>query len=95
MAPARPVVVTDQVDRPQPRRDVNAGGGMSVVVGRVREDSLLDVRLVVMGHNTVRGAAGGSILNAELCIIGAPPMPSGMLPAMADERFVAVAGRSS
>ena len=94
-APARPIVVTDQTDRPQPRRDVNAGGGMSVVVGRVREDSLLDVRLVVMGHNTIRGAAGGSILNAELCLLGAPPMPSGIMPAMADERFAAGAGRGS
>jgi hypothetical protein len=47
------------------------GGGMSVVVGRVREDAVLDVRLVAMGHNTIRGAAGGSILNAELLCCGA------------------------
>jgi aspartate-semialdehyde dehydrogenase len=78
-APARPVVVTDAPDRPQPRRDVNTGRGMSVVVGRVREDPLLDVKLVVMGHNTIRGAAGGSILNAELCVLGAPPVPPGLL----------------
>jgi aspartate-semialdehyde dehydrogenase len=64
--PERPVVVSDAPDRPQPRRDVHAGGGMSVVVGRIRPDALLDLRLVVMGHNTVRGAAGGSIANAEL-----------------------------
>ena len=94
-APARPIVVTNQPDRPQPRRDVNAGGGMSVVVGRVREDSLLDVRLVVMGHNTIRGAAGGSILNAELCLLGAPPMPSGMLPALADSGLAVGAGTGS
>jgi aspartate-semialdehyde dehydrogenase len=80
-APARPIVVTDAPDRPQPRRDVMAGDGMSVVVGRLREDPLLDVKFVVMGHNTIRGAAGGSILNAELCVLGAPPAPSGILPA--------------
>lgn len=67
-APARPVVVTRECDRPQPRRDVNAGGGMTVVVGRVRADPLLDLRLVAMGHNTIRGAAGASILNAELLV---------------------------
>jgi aspartate-semialdehyde dehydrogenase len=65
-APAKPVIVTIERDRPQPRRDVNAGNGMSVVVGRVRADPMLDLRLVAMGHNTVRGAAGASILNAEL-----------------------------
>jgi aspartate-semialdehyde dehydrogenase len=74
-APAAPVIVTDAPDRPQPRRDVMAGAGMSVVVGRVREDALLDVKCVVMGHNTIRGAAGGSILNAELCVLGAPGVP--------------------
>jgi aspartate-semialdehyde dehydrogenase len=65
-APDRPLVLTDEPDRPQPRRDVRAGNGMSVVVGRVRPDPLLDVRLVALGHNTVRGAAGCSLLNAEL-----------------------------
>ena len=65
-APAAPVLVTMASDRPQPRRDVNAGNGMSVVVGRVRADPILDLRLVAMGHNTIRGAAGASILNAEL-----------------------------
>lgn len=65
-APPHPVIVTMERDRPQPRRDVNAGNGMSVVVGRVRSDPILDLRLVAMGHNTVRGAAGASILNAEL-----------------------------
>jgi aspartate-semialdehyde dehydrogenase len=65
-APANPVIVTMERDRPQPRRDVHAGNGMSVVVGRVRPDPMLDLRLVAMGHNTIRGAAGASILNAEL-----------------------------
>lgn len=72
-APASPVYVTDAADRPQPRRDRDAGAGMSVTVGRVREDPLLDVRFVVSGHNTIRGAAGGSVLNAELLALGAPP----------------------
>ncbi len=64
----RPLVLRDEPDRPQPRRDVNTGEGMTVVVGRVREDAILDARLVAVGHNTVRGAAGGSILNAELLL---------------------------
>jgi aspartate-semialdehyde dehydrogenase len=65
-APARALVVTDAPDRPQPRRDVMAGNGMTVTVGRVRADALFDLRLVALGHNTIRGAAGGSVLNAEL-----------------------------
>ena len=65
-APALPLVVTDDESRPQPRRDVGAGRGMTVTVGRVRADAIFDLKLVAMGHNTVRGAAGGSILNAEL-----------------------------
>jgi aspartate-semialdehyde dehydrogenase len=73
-APDPPVLVTDVVDRPQPRRDVDSAGGMQVVVGRVRADTLLDLRLVAMGHNTVRGAAGGSILNAELLVRHGPPI---------------------
>jgi aspartate-semialdehyde dehydrogenase len=64
--PAHPLVVTDAPDRPQPKRDVNAGRGMTVTVGRVRRDAVLDLRMVALGHNTVRGAAGGSVLNAEL-----------------------------
>jgi aspartate-semialdehyde dehydrogenase len=83
-APSQPIVVTDAADRPQPRRDVHAGGGMSVVVGRIREDPLLDVKLVVMGHNTIRGAAGGSLLNAELCLLEVAPMPGGLLAALAE-----------
>lgn len=65
-APAHPLVVTDEENRPQPRRDVDAGRGMTVTVGRVRSDTIFDLKLVAMGHNTIRGAAGGSILNAEL-----------------------------
>ncbi|HYH83999.1 MAG TPA: aspartate-semialdehyde dehydrogenase [Pyrinomonadaceae bacterium] len=65
-APARPVVVRDEADRPQPRLDRDAGGGMSVTVGRIRTDNVLDYRFVALSHNTVRGAAGAAILNAEL-----------------------------
>jgi aspartate-semialdehyde dehydrogenase len=61
-----PVVVLDEQDRPQPRRDVHAGNGMAAVVGRVRECSLLDVKLTLLSHNLVRGAAGAAMLNAEL-----------------------------
>jgi aspartate-semialdehyde dehydrogenase len=68
-APATPLVVTDAPDRPQPRRDVMAGNGMTVTVGRVRADAIFDLRLTAMGHNTIRGAAGGSVLNAELLAV--------------------------
>jgi aspartate-semialdehyde dehydrogenase len=61
-----PVVVLDEQDRPQPRRDVNAGNGMAAVVGRVRECPLLDVKLTLLSNNLVRGAAGAALLNAEL-----------------------------
>jgi aspartate-semialdehyde dehydrogenase len=65
-APANPVVVKHSEDRPQTRLDRMEGGGMSVVVGRVREDSVLNgVKYIVLGHNTIRGAAGCGVLNAE------------------------------
>src|SRR4051812_43852162 len=53
-APERPLILATEPDRPQPRRQVNAGGGMSVVVGRVRSDPVFDVKLVAMGHNIIR-----------------------------------------
>jgi len=65
-APAQPIIVRDEIDRPQPRKDRGAGNYMSVVVGRVRPDPVFDAKFVCLGSNTVRGAAGGSILNAEL-----------------------------
>jgi aspartate-semialdehyde dehydrogenase len=67
-APERPLVVRLEPDRPQPRRDRDAEGGMAVTVGRVRPCPLLDLRLVSVSHNTLRGAASGSILNAELLV---------------------------
>jgi aspartate-semialdehyde dehydrogenase len=61
-----PVVVLDDEARPQPRRDVNAGNGMAAVVGRIRPCPILDVKLTLLSHNLVRGAAGAALLNAEL-----------------------------
>lgn len=65
-APEHPVIVRGENDRPQPRMDRDAGGGMSVTVGRLFADNVMDYRFVVLGHNTIRGAAGAAILNAEL-----------------------------
>lgn len=65
-APERPVILRHEVDRPQPRLDVENGGGMSVFVGRARKCPVLDYKFVALGHNTVRGAAGAALLNAEL-----------------------------
>ena len=65
----RPVIeVRDETDRPQPRLDRLAGKGMATVVGRVRRDPILDLKFVVLSHNTIRGAAGASIYNAELLV---------------------------
>jgi len=65
-APARPLIYRNEVDRPQPRKDRDAENAMAVSVGRLRECNVFDYRFVGLHHNTVRGAAGGSILNAEL-----------------------------
>src|SRR6185436_8555751 len=65
-APERPVIVTAERDRPQPRFDRDAGNAMSAVVGRIRECPVFDIRFTVLSHNTVRGAAGAAILNAEI-----------------------------
>jgi len=65
-APKRPIVYLRNYDRPQPKLDVNAEGGMACSVGRLRPCNILDYKFVVLGHNLVRGAAGAAILNAEL-----------------------------
>jgi aspartate-semialdehyde dehydrogenase len=65
-APVQPLYYLPQVDRPQSRRDRNAGNGMSTSIGRLRECPLLGYKFVALSHNTIRGAAGCSILNAEL-----------------------------
>jgi aspartate-semialdehyde dehydrogenase len=67
-APDKPILVSHAVDRPQPRRDRDAQGGMAVTVGRIRLCPLLDFRMVSVVHNTLRGAASGSILNAEYLV---------------------------
>ena len=65
-APDQPVQWAPQNDRPQPRLDRNRGNGMAVTVGRLRPCGLLDWKFTVLSHNTIRGAAGAAILNAEL-----------------------------
>ncbi len=65
-SPEEVIIVREEQNRPQPRLDRDAGNGMSIVVGRVRQDGERGIKYIVMGHNTVRGAAGASILNAEL-----------------------------
>ncbi len=67
-APRRVIEVRTEPDRPQPRRDRQAGHGMTTVVGRIRQDPLFHVKFVVLSHNTVHGAAGGAILNGELLV---------------------------
>ena len=67
-APAKPVIVRSEIDRPQPRLDRDAGNGMSVTVGRIMPDSVFDFRFMALGHNTIRGAAGAAILNVELLV---------------------------
>jgi aspartate-semialdehyde dehydrogenase len=65
-APERPVVYLEASDRPQPRFDVDMGAGMTTAVGRLRPCSVLDWKFTVLSHNTIRGAAGAALLNAEL-----------------------------
>jgi aspartate-semialdehyde dehydrogenase len=65
-APERPVVYLEANDRPQPRFDIDMGAGMTTVVGRLRPCSVLDWKFTVLSHNTIRGAAGAALLNAEL-----------------------------
>ncbi len=67
-APERPILVRDEPDRPQPRLDRDAGGGMSISVGRIARDGVLGHRFIALSHNTIRGAAGAAILNAELLL---------------------------
>jgi aspartate-semialdehyde dehydrogenase len=66
MAPERPIIIRDGNDRPQPRKDRDADKAMAVTIGRIRPCNVFDLRFTGLSHNTVRGAAGGGILNAEL-----------------------------
>lgn len=68
-APCHAVEYLDESNRPQPRLDVDRGKGMTVSVGRLRRCSVLDYKFVALGHNTVRGAAGAAVLNAELMMV--------------------------
>ena len=67
-SPVPPIEVEEKTDRPQPRLDLERGGGMAVTVGRVRPCPVLDLRMVILGHNTIRGAAGQGIQIAELLV---------------------------
>jgi aspartate-semialdehyde dehydrogenase len=67
-APAKPILVLDDADRPQPARDSWLQRGMATVVGRLRPCPVLGIKMVILGHNTVRGAAGAAILNAETMV---------------------------
>ena len=67
-APSRFVQVRTERDRPQPRRDVEEDGGMRIHVGRIRPCPVMGVKMTILGHNTERGAAGASVLNAELAL---------------------------
>ncbi len=68
-APEHPLIYRHEIDRPQTLRDRDAGKGMSVTLGRLRPCPILSYRFVMLAHNTIRGAAGGSVLNAELCVV--------------------------
>ena len=67
-APKHPIIVRDEPNRPQPRLDREAEHGMATVIGRLRPCNVFDYRFVLLGHNTIRGAAGGNILSAELLV---------------------------
>ena len=67
--PEKPVIYRPEPDRPQPRRDRGAGNGMSITVGRVLPCRVFDVKLLSLVHNTLRGAAGGAIQNAEWLLV--------------------------
>ena len=65
-APPQPLVYLTELNRPQPLLDANRDGGMGITIGRLRPCPLADYKFVALGHNTIRGAAGAAILNAEL-----------------------------
>ncbi len=67
-APEHALLYRTEIDRPQPLRDRDAGNGMTTTLGRLRRCPILSYKFVMLAHNTIRGAAGGSILNAELCV---------------------------
>jgi aspartate-semialdehyde dehydrogenase len=66
MAPERPIIIREENNRPQPQKDRDADKAMAISIGRIRPCNVFDLRCVGLSHNTVRGAAGGGVLNAEL-----------------------------
>jgi aspartate-semialdehyde dehydrogenase len=66
MAPDQPIIIREENNRPQPRKDRDADKAMAITIGRIRPCNVFDIRFVGLSHNTVRGAAGGGVLNAEL-----------------------------
>ncbi|MFX1312144.1 MAG: aspartate-semialdehyde dehydrogenase [Promethearchaeota archaeon] len=67
-APKQPIIYLENIDRPQPKKDRDNDKGMAITVGRLRTDNVFDFKFVALSHNTIRGAAGGAILNAELLV---------------------------
>ncbi|MFX1309298.1 MAG: aspartate-semialdehyde dehydrogenase [Promethearchaeota archaeon] len=67
-APKHPIIYLENIDRPQPKKDRDNDKGMAITVGRLREDNVFDYKFISLSHNTIRGAAGGAILNAELLV---------------------------
>ncbi len=65
-APKQPIIYLENENRPQPKKDRDNDKGMAVTIGRLRQDTVFDYKFVSLSHNTIRGAAGGGILNAEL-----------------------------
>lgn len=66
MAPVQPIIYLEEENRPQPRKDRNNDKGMAITIGRLRKDNVFDWKFVALSHNTIRGAAGGGVLSAEL-----------------------------
>jgi len=64
-SPPQPILLKEEDNRPQPKYDRDLGSGMASIVGRIRECPVLDYKFIILSHNTVRGAAGAAILNAE------------------------------
>jgi aspartate-semialdehyde dehydrogenase len=90
-APAQPVEFASGEDRPQPRLDRMRGNGMAATVGRLRPCSLFDWRFTVLSHNTIRGAAGAALLNAELLVSQGILTPPGNGPSAQDGKIHRVA----
>ena len=65
-APKKPIIYLENIDRPQPKKDREKDKGMAVTIGRLKKDSVFHFKFIGLSHNTIRGAAGGAILNAEL-----------------------------